>query len=257
VREGILGGLGVVHARKSFYTAHHASLALGVAHQAVTSLVHTELYRNAQSAAAEDERKRLAQSLHDAVNQSLFSAGLIAEVLPEVWDRDQELARRSLEDLRRLMRGANADMRALLAELRPSTITDAEMGALLQLLNDAFTGRTNIPVELTVGGEGSLPGEIQLAIYRICQEALANVAMHADARRVQMVLYQDGSSVELSICDDGRGFDPDGIAPGHFGLHIMRERAEAVGASLLITSQAGRGTALNIRWPAGSGPEVG
>ncbi len=82
-------------------------------------MVNAELYEHAQALAALQERQRLAQNLHDAVNQSLFSAGLIAEVLPRLWDRDQEEARRSLEDLRRLTRGALAEMRALLAELRP------------------------------------------------------------------------------------------------------------------------------------------
>jgi signal transduction histidine kinase len=82
-------------------------------------MVNAELYEHAQELAALEERQRLARNLHDAVNQSLFSAGLIAEVLPRLWDRDQEGAQ-SLEDLRKLTRGAQAEMRALLAELRPS-----------------------------------------------------------------------------------------------------------------------------------------
>lgn len=131
VRGGLLGGLGVAHEKRGFFTPHHATLALSVANQAVVTMVNTELYKNAQSAAAARERQRLAQSLHDAVNQSLFSAGLIAEVLPRIWDQNQELARQSLEDMRRLMRGAAAEMRSLLAELRPSTLTDAELGSLL------------------------------------------------------------------------------------------------------------------------------
>jgi two-component system nitrate/nitrite sensor histidine kinase NarX len=93
-------------------------------------MVNAELKQQAQALAVLEERQRLAHNLHDAINQSLFSAGLIAEVLPRLWDRDQEEARRSLEDLRRLTRGAMAEMRALLAELRPSTLTDAELGDL-------------------------------------------------------------------------------------------------------------------------------
>jgi signal transduction histidine kinase len=105
-------------------------------------MVNAELYEHAQALAALQERQRLARNLHDAVNQSLFSAGLIAEVLPRLWERDPDEGRRSLEDLRRLTRGAQADMRLLLAELRPSTLTDAELGDLLRLLGNALAGRT-------------------------------------------------------------------------------------------------------------------
>jgi two-component system nitrate/nitrite sensor histidine kinase NarX len=79
-----------------------------------------------------------------------------------LWEREPEEARRSLEDLRRLTRGALAEMRSLLVELRPSALTDTDLGDLLRLLGNAFTGRTNIPVAVTVTGEGVLPAEVQL-----------------------------------------------------------------------------------------------
>ena len=114
--------------RPGITSEDHADLALTVANQAAITMVNAELYQQAQALAALQERQRLAQNLHDAVNQSLFSAGLIAEVLPRLWDRDQAQARQSLEDLRRSTRGAMAEMRALLAELRPSTLTDSDLG---------------------------------------------------------------------------------------------------------------------------------
>ncbi len=207
VKGRIIGGMGVAETRKNYFTAHHADLALSVANQAAITMVNAELYEHAQALAVLEERQRLARNLHDAVNQSLFSAGLIAEVLPRLWERDQEEARRSLEDLRRLTRGALAEMRALLAELRPSTLTDAELGDLLRLLGNAFTGRTNIPVLVTVSGEGSLPAEMQVALYRICQEALNNIAKHAKASQVEIDLRQTPDGLELHIRDNGRGFD--------------------------------------------------
>ncbi len=166
IKGRIIGGIGVAHTDRNYFTSHHADLALTVANQAAITLVNAELYKQAQALAALQERQRLAQNLHDAVNQSLFSAGLIAEVLPRLWDRDQALARESLEDLRRLTRGAQAEMRALLAELRPSTLTDAELSDLLRLLVNSFIGRTNIPATLNVVGEGNLPADVQVAIYR-------------------------------------------------------------------------------------------
>jgi signal transduction histidine kinase len=141
-----------------------------------------------------------------------------------------------------------AEMRALLAELRPSTLTDAELGDLLRLLGNAFTGRTNIPARVTVVGQGVLPAEVQVAIYRVCQEALNNVAKHAAASSVEIDLEHEDHGIELSIRDDGQGFDPERTITGHYGLSMMHERAEAVGARLSITSQPGQGTELIIRW---------
>ncbi len=102
IKSRIIGGIGVAHTGRDYFTSHHADLALTVANQAAITLVNAELYKQAQALAALQERQRIAQNLHDAVNQSLFSAGLIAEVLPRIWDKDQALARESLEDLRRL-----------------------------------------------------------------------------------------------------------------------------------------------------------
>jgi PAS domain S-box-containing protein len=248
VKSRIIGGMGVAHEKRSYFTPHHADLALSVANQAAITLINAELYGHAQALAVLEERQRLARNLHDAINQSLFSAGLIAEVLPRLWDRDQEQARRSLEDLRRLTRGAMAEMRALLAELRPSTLIDAELGDLLRLLGNAFTGRTNIPARVTVLGQGVLPAEVQVAIYRVCQEALNNVAKHARASLVEINLEHEENAIELSIRDDGQGFDSEQTTSGHYGLSMMQERAEGVGARLSITSQPGQGTELTIHW---------
>jgi two-component system nitrate/nitrite sensor histidine kinase NarX len=249
VRKRIIGGLGVAHEKRNYFTAHHADLALSVANQAAITMANAELYGQAQALAVLEERQRLARNLHDAVNQSLFSAGLIAEVLPRLWDRDPDLARQSLEDLRKLTRGAQAEMRVLLAELRPSTLTDAELGDLLLLLGNAFTGRTNIPAKVFVEGEGVLPAEVQVSIYRICQEALNNVVKHAKASNVEISLKHHATAIELSMRDNGRGFATSELTPsGHYGLSMMRERAEAVGAHLSITSRTGHGTEITLRW---------
>jgi signal transduction histidine kinase len=248
VKNRILGGLGVAHAQPDYFSLHHAALALSVANQAALTMLNAELNEHAQALAVLEERQRLARNLHDAVNQSLFSAGLIAEVLPRIWEKDEAEGKRSLEDLRRLTQGAMAEMRALLAELRPSTLTDADLGDLLRLLGNAFTGRTNVPAKVTVIGEGSLPSEVQVAIYRICQEALNNVVKHAGASQVEISLKHEENAIELSICDNGRGFDPEKTVSGHYGLSMMRERAEAIGARLSISSQPGHGTDLTIRW---------
>jgi two-component system nitrate/nitrite sensor histidine kinase NarX len=257
VKGRVIGGVGVAHSERDYFTVHHADLALTVANQAAITLANADLYERAQTLAALHERQRLAQNLHDAVNQSLFTAGLIAEVLPRLWERDPEEGRRSLEDLRRLTRAALAEMRALLAELRPSILTDTDLGDLLHQLGSAFTGRTNIPVTVTVPGQdslpgpGSLPGDVQMAFYRVCQEGLSNIAKHARAGQVAIRLHYAAGAVELQVCDDGCGFDPAHVSPGRSGLTVMRERAQAVGARLSIESQPGGGTEITLRWTKG------
>ncbi len=249
VKDRIIGGFGIAHTERNYFTRHHSDLAMTIANQAAVTLVNAELYEHAQALAALQERQRLAQNLHDAVNQSLFSAGLIAEVLPRLWEREPEVARRSLEDLRHLTRGAMAEMRALLAELRPTTLTDTELGDLLRLLANAFTGRTNIPADVSVNGEGSLPADVQVALYRICQEALNNIAKHARAGKVEIILQVTTKGLELRVHDDGCGFKPTKVAPsGHYGLGMMQERSDSIGAKLAITSQPGQGTEVIIHW---------
>jgi len=115
-------------------------------------------------------------------------------------------------------------------------------------MGSALAGRTNIPISVTVNGEGKLPADVKVALYRLCQEGLNNIAKHAGASRVDIQLQSETDTVELRIRDDGRGFDPDQTPPGHYGLSMMHERAAAVGATLSITSQTGHGTEIVIRW---------
>jgi len=252
VKGRIIGGMGMAETGRNFFTAHHETLALNVANQAAITMINAELYGHAQELAVLEERQRLAHNLHDAVNQSLFSAGLIAEVLPRLWDQDQQDGRRSLDDLRRLTLGAMAEMRALLTELRPATITDADLGDLLHLLGNAFTGRSAIPTRVVVAGHWDLPHQVQLTFYHICQEALNNIAKHAKAGMVEIHLNHEDTGIELIISDDGQGFDFEQIPSGHYGLSMMQEQADAVQAHLAITSHKGRGTEIKLRWSPSS-----
>ena len=133
-------------------------------------------------------------------------------------------------------------------------LIDSELGELLGQLGNAFTGRTNIPVVVTVVGEGALeeqwdlPAEVQVAFYRLCQEAFNNIAKHARASQVAILLKYDAGAVELHIRDDGQAFDPEHTPSGHYGLSMMRERAEAVGMMLSVISQPGHGTEIAVRW---------
>jgi signal transduction histidine kinase/ligand-binding sensor domain-containing protein len=206
------------------------------------------LAQKAAEEAVAAERSRLARDLHDAVTQTLFSASLTAEVLPDLYKVNPEEAQRSTEDLRQLTRGALAEMRTLLLELRPAALTQARYEDLLRQLTEAVIGRARLPVELEVTGQRSLPPDVQVALYRIAQEALNNIVKYARASKVCVELHMSQAGLLLSIRDNGAGFDPAAVRPTSMGMRIMRERAEGIGADLTVQSAPGRGTLVEVAW---------
>jgi signal transduction histidine kinase/streptogramin lyase len=214
--------------------------------------VEEELRRSEMEKAVTAERSRLARELHDAVTQTLFSASLIAEVLPRLWAKDPERGQQQLEEVRLLTRGALAEMRSLLLELRPEALAQTKMDNLLRQLGRAMTGRTGVPVAVHADVQCLLPAEVQIALYRIAQEALSNAAKHAEASRVEVRFQCEAGQAELSIHDDGRGFDVDSVPPGHFGLGIMQERATSIGTVLEVDSGPGGGTEVRVIWEQGA-----
>ncbi|MDZ7843568.1 MAG: histidine kinase [Anaerolineales bacterium] len=248
VKNRLIGGLGLAHRKPNYFTKYHESLAQSVADQVAITMVNAELYEKARALAVLEERQRLARDLHDAINQSLFTAGIIAEVIPRLWERDQALARNSLKDLHRLVRSAKAEMRALLAELRPSTLIDTDLGELIKLLGFTLSGRVDIPVVVNTSGKINIPSNVQIVFYRVCQEALNNIAKHAKASRVDIDLQQDDAELTLRIRDNGRGFDPNQTTSGQYGLQMMQERVDDLGAQLTVMSEPGQGTEITVRW---------
>ena len=250
IRERVVGLLVVYSARPARYADSDARLLVALANQAAVGIENAHLYEQGQELAAMEERQRLARDLHDAVSQTLFSANIVAEALPRIWDRDPEDVRRRLPELHRLTSGALAEMRALLLELRPDALLDVALSELLRQAVDAFSGRTRTAASLVLVGQHALPGAVQIALYRIAQEALNNVVKHARAGEVTVHLRNEPGQVELRIRDDGQGFDPERIAAGGLGLSILREQARAIGASLQISSQPGKGTEIAVEWTA-------
>ena len=208
-----------------------------------------ELAHQAVETAITAERNRLARDLHDAVTQTLFSASLIAEVIPKLWETNRSEGKHHLDELRELTRGALAEMRTLLLELRPTALMEMELGDLLQQLAESVTGRARIPVNVSVEGvcENLVP-EVKITLYRIAQEALNNITKHAGNCYVEIQLHCLGNQIDLSITDDGNGFNPGQISLESLGLGIMRERAEAIGAKIAINSKVGQGTAIKVAW---------
>jgi nitrate/nitrite-specific signal transduction histidine kinase len=220
-----------------------------LADQLAIAIENARLYEQARELATMEERQRLARDLHDAVSQTLFSASLIADVLPRLWERNPAEGRKRLEEIRQLTRGALAEMRSLLLELRPSALVDAEPGELLSQLSESITGRARIPVVVEIETECKIKSpELKVAFYRIAQEALNNVAKHSGASQAKVSLCCKPASIELVISDNGNGFNIDSNKPNNLGLGIMRERAKAIGASINIISSPEKGTTVSVIW---------
>lgn len=230
------------------YSLSDVRLLESFAREVASALKNIRAFEQARRLAADEERKRFVANLHDAINQSLFSASIIAEVLPRLWDRDPVAGRTALSDLHHLVRGAAAELRGLLGDLQPRGISDAELPILLRQLADAFTGRTNVSVKIDIEGEGVAPIGVQDALYRTCHEALNNIMKHAHATEVTIALRYVEGGVQLSIEDNGQGFVPADVPAGHFGLGIMRDRLEAVGGKATVTSTPGKGTRITLSW---------
>lgn len=255
-RGRTIGVLSLTHVQPGYYTDRKADWAVALASAVAVALDNARLYGQVRELAVVQERQRLARDLHDVVSQTLFSAGLTADVLPRIYARDPERGQLLLDELRRTTRGALAELRTLLAELRPQALVEADLGTLLGQLADAAAGRSATEISLSCEGRFRLPEDVQVALYRIAQEALHNVAKHARAEHATLHLVgsaeADGLArqVELCIADDGIGFDVEHLPGNEFGLSIMRERAQSIGAALTIDSRPAEGTRITAVWGA-------
>lgn len=248
IKGNLFGELLLFHQHPRQFTATEIDLAATFADQAALAIENALLKAQVEKTAVATERNWLANELHDSVTQTLFSAHLIAKVLPRVWKRGSAEALSGLDELEQLTRSALAEMRTLLLELRPTAVAECGLDVLLQHLTEAMSGRTRAPISLRTAGECNLPPPVQLALYRITQEALNNVAKHARAEQVAVSLQRSPGGVELEITDDGLGFDPAAIPSDHLGVRIMTERAQKIGANLELDSRPGHGTKIRVYW---------
>ncbi|HMG42531.1 MAG TPA: GAF domain-containing sensor histidine kinase [Acidimicrobiales bacterium] len=220
---------------------------------------HSRLYEESRELSVAGERDRIARELHDALTQTLFGARLAVqtaahalgdgEVDPDVATAVERLGRAS-----RLLDDAFGELRALIYDLRPPDLAvDGLTGALRKQL-DLLARTTELTVDLTVDGAAKeVAPETERQLFRIVQEAVANVVRHAEASMLTVRLGADGSILRLIVEDDGVGFDPaeQSIRSRRLGLTSMFDRARAVGGKLAIDSQPGAGTRVIAEVPHG------
>jgi len=195
--------------------------------------------------AQEEERRRLARDLHDEVNQALTAILLRLEALshaaPDVSDE--------VSELKKLVNQAMAELLHLARQLRPTALDDHGLVPAIESQLRRFSAQTGVHAELhTTGDATGLDSDQEIVIYRVAQEALSNVAQHASARRVELGLSANGHGVELTVRDDGRGFDTR-VDTDSLGLSGMSERARLLGGRLAVESNPGSGTALTLQVP--------
>lgn len=250
IEDQAYGALAFYVAGVHDFNAADVELAAILSEQAALMITYAQWQAQRCQDAIAADHIRLARDLHDSVTQTLFSASLIAEALPHLYQRDPEASQRRLHDLHELTRGALAEMRTLLLELRPAALTESTLSELLRHLVDAAIGRLRIPVTLTVEEQRTLPDDVRIALYRIAQEALNNIIKHAAASAVDVALHFKTDSVELRVSDNGCGFHAESLVPECMGLGIMRERAASIGAAFAIDSRPGQGTHVQVIWAA-------
>ncbi|HSR35185.1 MAG TPA: response regulator [Anaerolineae bacterium] len=204
------------------------------------------------TAAQEDERQRIAQELHDGLGPVLASMNIRLRTASKRLHKDGHSVAGELENLADLAQASVRDVRRLIYDLRPETLD--ELGLVPALRDYAARFQEEQPLQVTLvmpeGGD-RLPGATETALFRIVQEALANVKKHACAQRVEINLACDTQTICLRIADDGQGFDPGAPRSGkHLGLWSMRERVEQLGGQFQVESAPQRGTELIITIPA-------
>jgi PAS domain S-box-containing protein len=212
--------------------------------------------RNAESALRhlnnhlEDKAKRIAHGLHDEAGQLLATVYLrVAEISGEL----PPLGRRRMEELRTLLDQVDDQLRRLAYELRPTILDDLGLVPACQFLAEGVSRRARVKIVVKGSTGGRLSSDVETALYRVAQEALANVGKHGRARTATVEFERTAQRLRGSIRDDGIGFDVDGVlsrvGPQGLGLMGMRERIVAVGGRFAVRSNPGKGTSVEFEVP--------
>ncbi|HWM35893.1 MAG TPA: GAF domain-containing sensor histidine kinase, partial [Streptomyces sp.] len=240
--------------RGSSFSEEDERLLRLLAQHAAIALTNARLYERSRELTIAGERARIGHDLHDAVAQKLFSLRLTAQAATALVDRDPARAKDELHEIDRLTADASEELRAAVVELRPAALDEDGLVATLrtqaQVLDRAHSAEVVFASE---GGLRALPAAQEEALLRVAQEALHNALRHASATHVDVTLTYWSTGVRLRITDDGRGFDPKAVrkAGRHLGLVSMRDRAGGVGGRLIVDSEPGKGTVIELEVPGG------
>jgi signal transduction histidine kinase len=264
----VTGALVIVGDARDPFAALDEDFLVALGQQVGAALENADLYERLQARTVElarlshrmleqheEERRRLSRELHDETAQVFSAVKIELDVLREgATPPDAKRLDRALD----LIDTGIRSIRAVSKDLRPSLLDDLGLVPALRSLGSEFAERTGLTTDVTISGAlPALSKEAELALFRALQEALSNVARHAEARAVAIQLTAQPDAVVLSVHDDGRGLPPDTTPQdyernGHMGLAGMRERIGALGGSLDLSRGSGGGVRLTVRMPLGT-----
>jgi two-component system, NarL family, sensor histidine kinase LiaS len=205
-----------------------------------------------------EARNSFARDLHDSVKQQVFATSLQIAAARALIEQDKEAAESHLARADELVRLAQKELNVLIHEMRPAALEGKGLPAALSDYAASWSRRSEIPAEVNVRGERETPLEVEQALFRVAQEALANVARHSGASRAEIDLIYDADRLTLRVADDGRGFDPTKRSQEGFGLQSMSERLEKLGGRVDVESAPGEGARVVCVCPlAGASGEEG
>jgi two-component system, NarL family, sensor histidine kinase LiaS len=203
------------------------------------TLIHTH-----DELARIEERNRLARDLHDTVKQQTYAARMQLTAARNLLGSDPNAASGHIDTALQLNRETQQELKLIIDELRPAALQGRGLAPALQEYADRWQEHTGIKVETAVSGERALPLDVEQTLYRVLQEALSNIARHAQAEAVALSLRMSPEKVTLTVADDGRGFDVSAISSSSYGLASMQARLAEVGGALAVTSTPSAGTTL-------------
>ncbi len=267
-KERVVGVLNIASQTPRVFSQQEVQLLTSLSHQIGIAIENAQLYRELQGkeqmreqlrrriiSAQEDERQRVARELHDVTSQALATLGVGLEVITTAPQSNAKERETQMEGIKSLLAATSKDVHRLIYDLRPSLLDDLGLSAALRSYahNSLDAARVEVYVE-SAGQEKRSPPEVEIALFRIVQEAIANIARHAHAESTYISLEFKEKSIAVQVEDDGIGFDHShgftaGAGGQGVGLLGMKERAELLGGILVIDTRPGGGTRVSAEVP--------
>lgn len=203
--------------------------------------------------AQEEERLRVSRELHDGPAQNMANIVMRLELIERLWERDQQRARREISDLKKVVKHNLGDIRRIIFDLRPMALDDLGLAPAIRRYLAEYGERFGMDIEFVFyGDERRLDPALEVAIFRVIQEAITNVRKHARATRTRVELRMGGAEVGVVVHDDGKGFDRETLlsrAGRSFGMIGMKERVHLFGGEFHVESAPGQGTRISLQVP--------
>jgi len=253
---GLRGLVGIMMRQRRRYSSEEVRLLTRLAQQTIIAIENAQLYQQIKYVTVLEERERIAREIHDGLAQLVGSIRVWAEDAEmSLEERNWKASRLAIKKVEEAARDAYAGLREEMMGLRETIVPGQDIFPVLTEYLSRFQREWGIQSHLQIRRQDgnqepiSLSPNVEIQLLRIIQEALTNVHRHANARHVIVDCVEMVDAWNISIQDDGDGFALENIPEGHLGLRIMNERAASVGGQIIVSSELGRGTRLEIRLP--------